>query len=98
MTSEIEDKGVRVPGWALGIVATLIASSIVGLFLFVVDTREDVVRLETQVAAVERSASATGVRVDGVPAQLATLQTQMTQLQKDIVEIKAAVGDRPRHR
>lgn len=96
--SEIDDRGVRVPGWLLGIVSGLLTLAIAGLFAFVVDTREDVVRLETEVAAVKDTAASSSTSLSTLPVQLAGLQEQMKQVQREVAGLRADLDDKKRGR
>lgn len=77
---------------ALVVVAGLLTAAIAGNFAFVVDTREDVVRLETELDAVKDKTS----KVDNLPAQISVLQAQVTRVERDIAEIKSSLEKRGR--
>jgi hypothetical protein len=82
-------RGVLVPSFVVVITAGLITTAIVGLAAFIIDTREDVVRLETEVVGVRRDAD----EIASVPEKLSELKTQMTQVQKDLTAIAAELKE-----
>lgn len=90
------ERGVRMPGYVVGIIAAVIVGAIGTGAAAVVDTRTNIARLEERVAQLEADRRDDHTVLASVPVALATLTTQMAAVQGDLAAIKASLVEHKR--